>query len=379
MKPSGPLTGVRVVEFSGIGPTPFAGMLLADLGADVLRIDRPTGSNHPHGDIVGRGRASLPLDLKSTTGHRAARAVIEKAELLLEGFRPGVMERLGLGPIECHALNPGLVYGRMTGWGQSGPLAASAGHDLNYIALSGALWSFGEAGRVPSPPLNLLGDFGAGSTFVVIGLLAGLLNARKTGVGDVVDAAIYDGANTMMGFIRTLAAKGRWSFQRGRNYLDGSAPNYGVYECADGRWITIAALEPAFFRELLDRLNLDPEDFQDMESVEGRQDARAKLEEVFRGKTRDAWRALLEGTDACFAPVLDPEEALHHPHAIARGQFDHGAGTPQPVPAPRFARAALSVPRPAPARGDGAKASLINWGVSPEVVAIACDQEDVNA
>ena len=361
----GPLTGVRVVEFAGIGPTPFGGMLLADLGADVIRIDRPLPEGKPapdeFGNILGRGRASLALNLKSPADHAKALALIEKADILIEGFRPGVMERLGLGPEACHAVNPALVYSRMTGWGQDGPLSHTAGHDMNYIALSGALWSMGEKDGRPLPPMNLLGDFGAGSTFLVIGILAALFNARETGKGDVVDAAICDGINTLMAFVRGMKAQNRWKFERGVNRLDCGAPFYNVYECADGKWVTLAALEPQFFVEFLDLAGLDKTDFEHRLDPTRWEDDKEAFKALFLQKTRDEWSALLEGTDACFAPILDPEEALEHPHVRAREQNDLSAGFVQPTPSPRFQNAKVTVPAPAPQIGEGGEERMTRW------------------
>ncbi len=362
----GPLTGLRVLEFAGIGPGPFAAMMLADMGAEVLRIDRP-GPADPslRHDIPARGRRSLVLDLKRAEDVETALQLAGRADALIEGFRPGVMERLGLGPGACHARNPALVYGRMTGWGQDGPLAQAAGHDLNYIALSGALWSMGEAGRDPVPPLNLLGDFGGGAMFLAFGLVCGLLRARQTGRGDVVDAAICDGVNTLMGFIQAQRGRGRWVDQRAANRLDGAAPIYGVYRCADGQWITLAPLEPQFFALLAQMLDL-PEDWQ-----KGRDDRanwpgyRARLAALFATRSRADWCEMFEGTDVCFAPVLSPAEAPGHPHAIARGLFVPGPeGSLQPAPAPRFRDAVPDVPGAPPLPGEGGEAALADWGVT---------------
>ncbi|MBY6162014.1 CoA transferase [Mameliella alba] len=361
----GPLTGTRVIEFAGIGPTPFACMMLADLGAEVIRIDRPVPKGQPvqdpYGDVTGRGRASLMLDLKSDADRADAMALIAEADILVEGFRPGVMERLGLGPEACHARNPALVYGRMTGWGQDGPLSHTAGHDINYISLSGALWSFGEGDRRPLPPLNLLGDFGAGSTFLVVGVLAALMRARETGQGDVVDAAICDGANLLMGFVRGLHARGHWGYERASNRLDGAAPFYSVYECADGKWFSVGALEPQFFAELLRLTGLSAEDFTDRHNPERWPELADRLRAVFRTRTRDEWSAIFDGTDACCAPVLDPQEALADPHNLARRLNDMSQGFAQPMPTPRFARAQCDLPKPAPHLGEGGEDRFRQW------------------
>lgn len=367
----GPLAGLRVVEFAGIGPGPFAGMMLADMGAEILRIDRP-GPVDPllKHDIPARGRRSVVLDLKDPKGQAAALRLVSQADALIEGFRPGVMERLGLGPDVCRTANPALVYGRMTGWGQDGPLAQAAGHDINYISLSGALWSMGEAGRDPVPPLNLLGDFGGGAMFLAFGIVCGMLRAQKTGKGDVVDAAICDGTAALMGFIQSQRGRGRWVNQRGANRLDGAAPHYGVYACADGKWVSIAPLEPQFFEIFRQTLDL-PEDWRT-----GRDDPanwpayRAHLEAIFATRTRDEWCAVFEGTDVCFAPVLDLDEAPEHPHNKARGIFVPAlGGMVQPMPAPRFRDAAPELPGPPPLRGEGQAGALADWGLSEAEIA----------
>jgi len=338
-----PLQGVRIVEFAGIGPGPFAAMMLADMGADIVRITR-AGATDAADDPVLRGRRSVALDLKSAAGLAAALHLIQQADGLIEGFRPGVMERLSLGPEQCHTANPRLVYGRMTGWGQTGPLAHAAGHDLNYIALSGALWSTGEAGRAPVAPLNLLGDYAGGSMFLVSGMLAALLAAARTGKGDVVDAAISDGTATLMTMFYGKMAQGDWDVARQSNRLDGGAPYYGVYECSDGKWITIAPLEPQFFALFLKLLGLPADHYPDRMDKSEWPARRAEFASIFARRTRDDWCALFEGTDICFAPVLDPNEAPAHLHNRARGVFSAG-DAPIPAPAPRF-RNAVAAPRP---------------------------------
>lgn len=363
----GPLIGTKIIEFAGIGPGPFAGMMLADMGADVLRIDRP-GPPAPgrSSDVLARGRRSVVLDLKSESGRIAALKLCAKADALIEGFRPGVMERLGLGPEACHAVNPALVYGRMTGWGQDGPLAQAAGHDLNYIALSGALWATGEADRAPVPALNLLGDFGGGGMMLAFGIVCGLVRARETGKGDVIDAAIVDGTAALMGFIGGLRAQGRWQNERASNFLDGAAPYYGVYRCADGKWITLGALEPQFFDILIRKLNLPPDWQKGRHDKANWPEYRARLEELFASRSRDDWCAEFEGTDVCFGPVLDLDEAPEHPHNRARGIFRDVGGVVQPAPAPRFRDAAPEMPTPAPMPGEGQAAVLVDWGLDPE-------------
>lgn len=333
----GPLAGIRIVEFAGIGPGPFAAMMLADMGADIVRIVRAGAADNAD-DPVLRGRRSVALDLKSPDGIAAAKHLIKQADGLIEGFRPGVMERLSLGPEECHAVNPKLVYGRMTGWGQTGPLSHAAGHDLNYIALSGALWSTGEADRPPVAPLNLLGDYAGGSMFLVSGMLAALLAAARTGQGDVVDAAISDGTATLMTMFYGKMAQGDWDVARQSNRLDGGAPYYGVYECSDGKWITIAPLEPQFFALFLELLGLPADHYPDRLDKAEWPAHRAEFAEIFLKKSRAEWCDLFEGTDICFAPVLDPKEAPQHPHNQARGVFSQN-GAPIPAPAPRFSKA----------------------------------------
>ena len=339
---TGPLAGLRIVEFAGIGPGPFAAMMLADMGADIVRIVRAGAADNVD-DPVLRGRRSVALDLKSADGLAAALHLIKQADGLIEGFRPGVMERLSLGPEDCHAVNPALVYGRMTGWGQTGPLSQAAGHDINYIALSGALWSTGEADRPPVAPLNLLGDYAGGSMFLVSGILAALLAAARTGKGDVVDAAISDGTATLMTMFYGKMAQRDWDVARQSNRLDGGAPYYGVYECSDGKWITIAPLEPQFFVLFLELLGLPADHYPDrLDKVEWPA-RRAEFAEIFNKRTRAEWTALFEGTDICFAPVLDPSEAPDHPHNRARSVFTQG-GSPIPAPAPRFSNA-VAAPR----------------------------------
>jgi alpha-methylacyl-CoA racemase len=329
---------LRVVELAAIGPVPFAAMLLSDMGADVVRVARPgTPQLQPH-DIVERGRRVVELDLKLGSGAASLLALAERAEVLLEGYRPGVMERLGLGPDIALARNPRLVYGRMTGWGQSGPLAHAAGHDIDYIALAGALHMIGERDRAPVPPLNLLGDFGGGGMYLVTGVLAAVLEARRSGRGQVVDCAMVDGVASLMSFIYAALARGEWRDERESNLLDGGAPFYGTYRCADGAYIALGALEPQFQAELIERLGLDAAAFSDRDDPASWPRLRRVLEETFARRTRAEWSEILEGSDACFAPVLNFGEAAAHPHLAARGTIASLDGVPCPAPAPRFSR-----------------------------------------
>ncbi|KMO11409.1 CaiB/BaiF CoA transferase family protein [Methylobacterium platani] len=332
----GPLAGLRIVEFAGIGPGPFAAMLLADMGAELVRLDRPGGADPYSRNVVARGRPTVTVDLKDPADRAGALALLERADALIEGFRPGVMERLGLGPDAVLARNPRLVYGRMTGWGQDGPLARAAGHDITYMAVTGALAAIGPAER-PVPPLNLVGDYGGGALYLVTGLLAALLSAGRTGRGQVVDAAICDGAASLMAMFSELASQGRWSDRREANLLDGGAPWYRTYACADGNHVALGALEPHFYAlfRRLTGLDADP-DFDRRDDPEIWPVLRRKLEALFLTKTRDDWCRLLEGTDACLAPVLALGEAADHPHLAARQTFVTVDGTVQPAPAPRF-------------------------------------------
>ncbi|WP_041950434.1 CaiB/BaiF CoA transferase family protein [Verminephrobacter eiseniae] len=358
---AGPLTGLRMVEMAGLGPGPFCAMLFADLGADVIAIDRP-GVEGDHSGVTGRGKRRLSLDLRQSGPRAAALALIAQADWLVEGFRPGVMERLGLGPAECQALNPRLVYGRITGWGQSGPLSSAAGHDINYIALSGALHAIGRPGAAPPPPLNYIGDYGGGAMLLAVGLLAALHEARQSGQGQVIDAAMTDGAALLSSLFYGLHAADSWSGGRGGNLLDGGAHFYDSYICADGKFVAIGAIEPKFFRRLCALCGLD-ESFaaQQMERAQW-PSMKLRLADVFRTRTRDEWCALLEGSDACFAPVLDWDEAPAHPHNRARGSFVTLGAVVQPAPAPRFSRTPAAQPR-AGSSIDLA-AALDGWGAT---------------
>ncbi|MFD6034962.1 CaiB/BaiF CoA transferase family protein [Streptomyces griseoincarnatus] len=361
----GPLTGVRVVELAGIGPGPFAAMLLADLGADVVRVDRPGGPGlgiDPARDITNRNKRSVVVDLKTSDGVKHVLDLAGRADILIEGYRPGVAERLGVGPEDCRARNPRLVYGRMTGWGQEGPLADRAGHDIGYIAVSGALGMTGEPGRPPVAPANLLGDYAGGSLYLVVGVLAALHHARATGAGQVVDAAIVDGTAHLTSMIHGMLAAGVWQDRRGANLLDGGCPYYGTYETADGAYMAVGALEPRFYAEFLRLL--------DLTGLEGTHadvtrwpELRARVAERFASRTRDAWTAVFEGTDACVAPVLSLREAPHHPHLAARSTFTDHAGITQPAPAPRFSATPATV-RTGPARpGADTEDVARDWGV----------------
>jgi alpha-methylacyl-CoA racemase len=369
----GPLAGLRVLEFAGIGPGPFCAMLLADLGADVLRIDRAdavrgTRPERPPLDLLARGRRSVGLDLKRPEGVECALKLVERADVLLEGFRPGVMERLGLGPDVCLQRNEGLVYGRMTGFGQEGPLAQSAGHDINYIALAGALEPIGRKGEPPLAPLNLVGDFGGGGMLLAYGVMAALFERQRSGRGQVVDAAMVDGAATLMTLFHGMRHAGIWSDERGANLLDTGAPFYDVYETADGKYVSIGSLEPQFYAELLTRLEIDPATLPRQMDRSGWPELRRILTEKFRSRTRDEWCALLEGTDICFAPVLGIADAYAHPHNVARGTFVEVAGVRQPGPAPRFSRTPGRIARPPAHAGEHADEALGEWGFSgPEL------------
>jgi alpha-methylacyl-CoA racemase len=335
---NGPLAGLRIVEFAGIGPVPFAAMLLADMGADVVRVARPDAAGLDSRDIVERGRRLVLLDLKSPADVESALALIERADALLEGFRPGVMERLGVGPEPALARNPRLIYGRMTGWGQTGPLAHAAGHDLDYIALAGALHAVGERRGAPVPPLNLLGDFGGGALYLVTGVLAALLEVRQSGRGQVVDCAIVDGVASLLTFIHAALAHGTWRDRRGSNLLDGGAPFYTTYACAGGGYVAVGALEPQFHAALVAKLGLDPEAFRDRLDPESWPRLRKLLQETFAQRTRREWCELFAGTDACVAPVLGLGEVANDPHMAARGTVTVLDGVPCPAPAPRFSR-----------------------------------------
>jgi alpha-methylacyl-CoA racemase len=365
----GPLQGVRVVELAGIGPGPFCAMLLADLGAEVLAVDRPASGPPGWPALLARGRRRVAVDLKHPEGPGVVLDLVAGADALVEGFRPGVAERLGIGPDACLARNPRLVYGRVTGWGQGGPLARSAGHDIDYIALAGALHPVGPADGPPVPPLNLLGDFGGGGMLLALGVLAALLEAGRSGRGQVVDAAMVDGAALLTTQLHELLAAGHWTDRRGANLLDGAAPFYTVYETADGHHLAVGALEPQFYAELLERVGLAAEDLPPQLDRVGWPLLRERLAARFRTRTRDEWCRLLEGTDACVAPVLSLLEAPAHPHNQARATFVDVGGIPQPAPAPRFSRTPCATPAPPPAPGEHDDQVLAAWGMAPGRVA----------
>ena len=371
----GPLEGIRIVEIAGLAPGPFCGMMLADNGAEVLRIDRAAGQGGglpvpPEADILGRGRRSVAVDLKHPDGAAAVLRLIERADGLIEGFRPGVMERLGLGPDACLERNPRLVYGRITGWGQDGPLAQAAGHDINYIALSGALHAIGRTGDKPVPPLNLVGDFGGGGMLLAFGMVAALLSAARTGQGQVVDAAMVDGAAVLMAMTYGLKAAGFWPAGRGGNLLDTGAHFYEVYETKDGKFVALGSIEPQFYAELLKKTGLDTDpDFAAQMSPAAWPALKEKLAAVIRTKTRDEWCNLMEGTDVCFAPVLSMEEAPEHPHNRARGTFFESESVIQPTPAPRFSEAATETPSPPATPGADTDAALTDWGFAEAEIA----------
>ena len=342
----GPLAGVKVVEMNAIGPAPFAAMMLADMGAEIIRVDRhASGFLNADGSLLGRGRRSIAIDPRKPGATEVLLQLIDDADVLIEGFRPGVMERLGLGPEVCLERNPRLIYGRMTGWGQTGPLAHAAGHDLNYIALSGVLNAMGYADRPPTPPLHLVGDMGGGAMFLLTGILAGLFEAQKSGLGQIVDAAICDGATLLGSMYYDWRHQGQWDDQREHNMLDGGAPFYGCYTCADGKFVSIGSIEPQFYQLLLELCGIDDADFKQQWQKQDWPVLRQKLETLFMTRTRDAWSQLLEGTDVCFAPVLDFSEAFTHPHNRARGLFMETAGVLHPAPAPRLSRTPVEAGR----------------------------------
>ncbi len=364
---SGPLTGVKVLELAGIGPGPFCGMLLADMGADVLRVDRLQANDlglpvAPKFDIMSRGRRSIALDLKQAEAIQTVLALAAKADALIEGFRPGVTERLGLGPEACLARNPRLVYGRITGWGQDGPLAQAAGHDINYIALSGALHAIGHKDGGPVPPLNLVGDFGGGGMVLAFGIACALYEARASGQGQVIDAAMSEGAASLMAMFYGRLAAGHWRDRRGVNVLDTGAPWYDAYETADGKHVAIGSIEGRFYAELLARLGLDAATLPGQFEFARWPELRAAFTAAFKTKTRDEWCREMEGTDVCFAPVLSLAEAPEHPHNKARGAFVAIDGVTQPAPAPRFSRTPGAIERGAPRRGEGGAQALADWG-----------------
>ncbi len=369
----GPLSGYRIIELAGIGPGPMCAMLLSDMGADVLRIDRTADAGlgiamDTKYALLNRGRRSVALDLKKPEAIEAMLKLVEKADGLIEGFRPGVTERLGLGPDVCLKRNPRLVYGRMTGWGQEGPLAHAAGHDINYIALSGALHSIGRRGEAPVPPLNLVGDFGGGALYLALGMVAGLLETQKSGKGQIVDAAMVDGAASLMTAIYGIHGSGRWTDNRGDNILDTGAHYYDVYETKDGKYISIGSIESKFYDELLELSGLKKEELARQNDRDAWPAMKQKVAAIFKTKTRDEWCKVMEGSDVCFAPVLSMTEAPKHPHNRHRGTFIEDDGVIQPGPAPRFSRTPSKIQRPPAQPGEHTEEALRDWGFSaPEL------------
>jgi alpha-methylacyl-CoA racemase len=373
---AGPLTGYRIIEIAGIGPGPFAAMLLADMGAEVIRVERAGAVRDPlpegaHFDVLLRGRRNIAIDLKHPDGVEALLSLVESADALIEGFRPGVMERLGVGPDECLARNPALVFGRMTGWGQDGPYAQAAGHDINYIALAGALAHFGRAGEAPVPPLNMVGDFGGGGMFLAYGVVCALLEAQRSGQGQVVDTAMVDGAAVLMSMFWAFKAIGMFDENaRGTNLLDTGAHFYDVYRCADGNYISLGSIEPQFYAELLRLTGLEGDEqfSKQMDKAEW-PTLKARLAELFATRTRAEWCEVMEATDVCFAPVLTMSEAAQHPHNVERGTFIEVAGTQQPAPAPRFSRTVPEVAGPPAFAGAHTRQVLAAWGIPADRVA----------
>ena len=364
---AGPLTGVTVLEFAGLGPAPFCAMLLSDMGAEVVRIDRKGRGAVPFDidysrDVTGRGRRSIGIDLKSPAGVATCLRLIERADVVIEGFRPGVMERMGLGPEQCLARQPALVYGRMTGWGQDGPLAQSAGHDINYIGLAGALEMMGRKGERPFPPLNLVGDMGGGGMYLAFGVACALLEARSSGKGQVIDAAIVDGTALLLSQMFAMKAWGMWNAERGTNVADTGAHFYETYETADGGFVAVGAVEPQFYAQLCHHARLDPDVFGKQHDVRCWPDQKEQLAGVFRMKTRDEWEEIFGQVDACVSPVLTPEEAADHPHNAARGVFVVQDNLLQPAPGPRFSRTPGAIQGPPPRPGEHSAEVLADWG-----------------
>jgi alpha-methylacyl-CoA racemase len=378
---SGPLSGIKIIELAGIGPAPFTCMMLADAGAQVLRLERaPAGAVEAgvefaksgagsYWDLLNRSRSSVGIDLKNPDALELVLGLVEQADGLIEGFRPGVAERLGVGPEDCFARNKRLVYGRMTGWGQDGPMASMAGHDIDYIAIGGALWSLGRADSAPVPPLNLVGDFGGGGMLLAFGMVAALLEAARSGEGQVVDAAMVDGAASLMTMIHAFHRHGLWNDERGANMLDTGAPFYEVYETADGKWMAVGGIEAQFYAELLRGLGLEGDStFPPQMSRDQWSAMKARFAEIFKSKTRDEWSAIFDGTDACVVPVLSPWEAHLHPHNVARSTFVEVDGTVQPAPAPRFSRTPSAISKPPSPPGADTISALVEWGVAEDAV-----------
>lgn len=375
MSASGPLVGYKIIELAGIGPNPMCAMLLADMGAEVIRVDRvvDAGLGIPMNEkyaLLDRSRRSIAVDLKHPDGVELVLRMVEKSDALIEGFRAGVTERLGIGPEDCFTRNEKLVYGRVTGWGQNGPLAKAAGHDINYIALAGAAYPIGKADRPPSPPLNLIGDFGGGGMLLAVGVLAGLLEAQKSGKGQVVDAAMTDGVATLMTALYGMHAAGLWTDKRESNILDGGAHFYDCYETSDGRYISIASIESKFYAELLELTGFEDQDHAAHKDKAQWSDTSVKMADLIKTKTRDEWCELLEGTDICFAPVLSMSEAPSHPHNVARETFIDDNGVVQPAPAPRFSRTPGKIQKPPSPHGGDTDTVLLDWGIPEQELAI---------
>lgn len=362
----GPLEGYKIIEIAGIGPGPFCGMMLADMGAEVIRIDRTGGGlgGAIPNDVMNRNRRSVAVNLKSPEGAETVLKLCENADAIFEGFRPGVAERLGIGPDECLKRNPKIIYGRMTGWGQEGPMAQAAGHDINYISLSGALHGIGRKGEKPVPPLNLVGDFGGGGMYLAFGMVCALLEAQKSGKGQVVDAAMVDGSASLMSMFFTFKNMGMFNEERGTNMLDGATHFYDTYETKDGKWISLGSIEPQFYKLLIEKANLDADKFAAQMVVDKWPELKADLTEVFLSKTRDEWCEIMEGTDVCFAPVLSINEAVDHPHNKERETFIEVDGVVQPAPAPRFSRTKAEIRNSARLAGQDTVEVLSDWGFS---------------
>ncbi|MBE8517004.1 CoA transferase [Amycolatopsis sp. H6(2020)] len=367
----GPLAGTRVLELAGLGPAPYTAMMLADMGADVLRVDRPapTLAGDPAKAVLNRGRRSVVVDLKAPGGAETVLRLAERADVLVEGFRPGVMERLGLGPDVCLGRNPRLVYARMTGWGQYGPLAATAGHDLNYLALSGALRLFARRGQRPATPPGLVADFGGGGMVLAFGIACALLETSRSGLGQVIDAAMVDGVASLTAMLHGFLAQDRWVDEVGANFSDGGSPHYDVHETADGQFVAVAAAEPQFYAEFLERLGLDPQAVPDRDDPAQREALREIIADTLRSRTRDEWEKVFDGTDACVTPVLSLTEAPGHPHNQAREVFTTAFGVVQPAPVPRFQRTPGAIAGPPPRPGEGAVSALRDWGLADAEIA----------
>lgn len=371
--PVGPLSGIKVIEIAGIGPGPFCTMLLSDMGAQVLRVDRADAVDNPSErdprfEFANRGRPSVALDLKQPSAVETMKTLVSQADVLIEGFRPGVMERFGLGPEDCAAINPRLVYARMTGWGQTGMLSQRAGHDINYIAITGALHAIGPSGGAPVPPLNLLGDFGGGSLYLAFGIVCALMERQTSGKGQVVDGAIVDGAHSLMTFVHAAHARGDWKDERGANMLDGGRPWYGVYETSDGKHVAVGPIEARFYSEFIQRLGLDASTLPAQNDPKGWPVLKEQFSAAFRTRSRDEWCAVLQDSDACFAPVLGIAEASQHPHNRSRNAFLEIDGVSQPAPAPRFSRSRPEVAGPAARAGQNTRDALAAWGFAPDRV-----------